>query len=104
MMARPRRAGVGGMTMLLLIGDLDGMSQVPAIGLGESGTAAPLRYALSKNISMRGLSSGKAHRRSLGFARDDKGESSAHLSSRYMGWTEPQVIRDFHLLRWAKGP
>src|ERR1700691_5397795 len=36
-------------------------------------------------------------------ARDDKGEGSAHLSSRYTGWTEPQVIRDFHLFGWAKG-
>jgi uncharacterized protein YcfJ len=38
---------------------------------------------LSKNISTRGPRSGKAHRRSLGFARDDKGEGGAHLSSRY---------------------
>jgi hypothetical protein len=29
--------------------------------------------------------------------RDDKG--SAHLSSRYKGWTEPQAIRDFHHLK-----
>jgi hypothetical protein len=29
---------------------------------------------------------------------DDKGKGSAYLSSRYRGWTEPQVIRDFHLL------
>ncbi len=49
--------------------------------------------ARSRNISMRSLRSGKAHRRSLGFARDDKGEGSAHLCSRYRGWTEPQVIR-----------
>jgi hypothetical protein len=28
--------------------------------------------------------------------RDDKGEGSAHFSSRYEEWTEPQVIRDFH--------
>jgi hypothetical protein len=28
--------------------------------------------------------------RSLGFARDDKGEGSAYLGSCYRGWTEPQ--------------
>ena len=48
------------------------------------------------------------------FARDDKEGGNAHLSSRYGGWTEqhrygrwteqPQVIRDFHPLRWAAGP
>jgi hypothetical protein len=36
--------------------------------------------------------------------RDDKGEGRAHLSGRYGGWTEPQIIRDFHLQGWAKGP
>jgi hypothetical protein len=33
------------------------------------------------------------------FARDDKVEGSAHLSSGYEGWTErPQPISDFHRL------
>jgi hypothetical protein len=32
---------------------------------------------------------GKKNCRSLGFARDDKGEGSAHLDSSYRGWTEP---------------
>jgi hypothetical protein len=54
----------------------------------------------SKNISTRG----PLNCRSLGFARDDKGEGGAHLSSRYGGSTEPLVIGDFHLLGWAEGP
>jgi hypothetical protein len=52
-------------------------------GLGwyrDVGNPGPLR---SKNISTKGLRSGKAHSRSLGYARDDKGEGGAHLSSRY---------------------
>jgi hypothetical protein len=36
--------------------------------------------------------------------RDDKGEGSAHLSSRYRGWIKPQVIRHFHFFGRAKGP
>jgi hypothetical protein len=40
-------------------------------------TAGPLRYALSKNISK----SGPRNCRSLGFARDDKGEGDASMKS-----------------------
>jgi hypothetical protein len=40
--------------------------------------------------------------RKFGFARDDKGEGSAHLSSRYSGWTEPQPIRAVHLFECAQ--
>jgi hypothetical protein len=44
---------------------------------------------------------GKENCRSLGFARDDKGEGSAHLISRYEGWTERQQVScDFHPLRF----
>jgi hypothetical protein len=60
----------------------------------------PLRYALSKNIPTKG----PLNCRSLGFARDDKGKGCAYLSSLYGGWTEPQVICNFHPLGWAKGP
>src|ERR1700683_5011875 len=28
---------------------------------------------------------------------------SAYLSSRYRGWTEPQVIRHFHFFGWPEG-
>jgi hypothetical protein len=44
--------------------------------------------------SLAQLRSGKAHCRSLGCARDDKGERGVHLSIGYEGWTGPQVIRE----------
>jgi hypothetical protein len=37
---------------------------------------------------------GKAHSRSLGFARDDKGEGSAYLSTGYSGWRELNLVVD----------
>jgi hypothetical protein len=36
---------------------------------------------------------GKENCRSLGFARDDKGEGGAHLSSSSEGWKEPWAPR-----------
>ncbi len=58
--------------------------------MGQLNTGDP--DALPKNTSREG----SLNRRSLDFAptarrgrRDDKGEGSAHLSSRYPGWTEP---------------
>jgi hypothetical protein len=53
-----------------------------------------IRYALSKNISKKG----PRNCRSLGCARDDKGEGDASIESGY--WTEGV----FHLVGWAAGP
>jgi hypothetical protein len=55
---------------------------------------SPLRCALSKNISTRG----PLNRRSLGFARDDKGEGGAPMKS------SCGIEAVFHLLGWAAGP
>ena len=58
---------------------------------GQAGQA--LHFAPSKNISRKG----PRNCRSLGCARDDKGEDDASLESGC--WTEGV----FHLLRWAAG-
>jgi hypothetical protein len=44
---------------------------------GHAGAGSPLCYALSKNISTKG----PLNCRSLGFARDDKGEGGGHIKS-----------------------
>jgi hypothetical protein len=65
------------------------MNQEP--GPEEKRRISPLRYALSKNISTRG----PLNCRSLGFARDDKGESGASMES------SCRIEAVFHDLGWA---